>query len=203
MNEIYILFLILGVLFIIENKSINLLAYYVGMVILIAILISIYPDLNNIQQLWNGISYISYMLVLVQISALTILFGFIIMLYPNNNTDILIKKKKMSNNIRNIEIKKFLFYFIIFLIVVISIIFYISNFNINIIENIIFKNGGGWEISEINNVLNIENNTSIFIKKISYLLYCDPSNILKFIILTIILLFAIICLFFILYPTIL
>lgn len=202
MNEIYILFLILGVLFIIENKSINLLAYYVGMVILIAILISIYPDLNNIQQFWNGISYISYMLVLVQISALTILFGFIIMLYPKNNTDILIKQKNNNKILINNNNNSLII--ICILIIFISIIYYIFNNNENQLINIL-NSKWGWEISEINNIhpnIWVENNTSIFINKISYLLYCDPSNILKLVILTIILLFAIICLFFILNPTI-
>jgi len=196
MNEIYILFLILGTLFIIENKSINLLAYYVGMVILIAILISIYPH-------YLGISYISYMLVLVQISALTILFGFIIMLYPKNNTKILIKQKNISNKIKNpinnnycliLLLLKIFFTILIFLIYPELKIF-------NIIKYFFIKDLG-WDISNINNITNIENNTSIFIKKISYLLYSEPSNIFKFMILTIILLFAIICLFFILFPTI-
>ena len=47
----------------------------------------------------------------------------------------------------------------------------------------------------------MENSTSIFIKKISELIYSDISNIIKFMVITIILLFAIIGLFYILLPT--
>lgn len=203
MNEIFILFIILGTLFIIENKSINLLAYYVGMVIIIAILITIFPNLNNIEQSCNGISYISYMLVLVQISALTILFGFIIMLYPKNNTDILIKEKNpkiLLNNINN-SIKKIIYIILIISFILFNIYLYMNNINIiNILVDVINENN----IVKINNInyFNIENETSTFLNKISYLLYTEPSNIFKFMVLTIILLFAIICLFFILYPTI-
>lgn len=203
MNEIYILFLILGTLFILENKSINLLAYYVGLVILLAVVISISPDLSNIyHQYGNGISYISYILILVQISALTILFGFIIMLFPNNSTDILIKQKNIPTKkinkplMDNIILK-------ILLIVLISSIFYyiINNYNhFKYLLNIITEYK--LEIINVQDIQNIDNNTYKFLSKISYLLYGDPSNIFKFLVLTIILLFAIICLFFILFPTI-
>lgn len=200
MNEIFILFIILGTLFIIENKSINLLAYYVGMVIIIAILITIFPNLNNFEQTNIGISYISYMLVLVQISALTILFGFIIMLYPKNNTDILIKEKNnqiLFNNNKS-SIKNIIFILILISFILLNLYLYMNNINIiNILVDIINENN----IIKTN-YLNIENETSTFLNKISYLLYTEPSNIFKFMVLTIILLFAIICLFFILYPTI-
>jgi len=75
MNEIFVLIIILGILFIIENKSINTLINYIGITLLLAIIIGLY-----------NCAYISYILILVQISALTIIFGFIIMLYPKNNT---------------------------------------------------------------------------------------------------------------------
>lgn len=208
MNEIYILFIILGTLFIIENKSINLLAYYVGMVIIIAIIIGIYPNINKIEQYWNGISYISYILVLVQISALTILFGFIIMLYPKNNTEILIKDKIISD--KNIKKKRNLINLYKYIILILFIVMLWISYNkykdmgigiYEIIKNIIIENKIENIEQKIENIEGV-NNTLVFLNKISYLLYTEPSNILKFMILTIILLFAIICLFFILFPTI-
>ncbi len=205
MNEILILFVILGSLYILENKSINLLAYYVGMVIIIAILISIYPNRNEIEEYWSGISYISYILILVQISALTILFGFIIMLFPKNNTEILIKQRsnylnkeeeKLNNNYKLLlGIISALLSVLIIITKDINIIDLFKEIKITILENNI-------EINSIQKIQDLENNVSTFLNKISYLLYGEPSNILKFIILTIILLFAIICLFFILFPTI-
>lgn len=203
MNEIFFLFIILGTLFIIENKSINLLALYIGMVIIIAILISIYPNLNNLNDFWNGISYISYILVLVQISALTILFGFIIMLYPKNNTEILIKDKNknfLSYKYPNNN------YFILFFYIIIGLTILYFLFNIKNIDTKVISDNFNHILYDINimdleDVENVENEISIFLNKISYLLYTEPSNILKFIIITIILLFAIICLFYILFPT--
>jgi len=203
MNEIYILFLILGSLYIIENKSINLLAYYIGMVIIIAITISSLTVSGN-----SGINYISYILVLVQISALTILFGFIIMLFPNNNTEILIKQKNITNkNSNKIKKNKLLLFFFFVTIILLFVYNNINQINKLIIDilNILFENNILLNYN-VNNNYNSpnnwdDNNTKIFIKKICYLLYGEPSNILKFMIITIILFFAIICLFYILFPT--
>lgn len=236
MNEIIILFLIFSTLFIIEKKSINLLAYYIGMVIIIAIVISNYEEINNNilntihiptpqmceQKNIYNIGYISYILILVQISALTILFGFIIMLFPNNNTDILIKNQNIFTTKNNIIIKNINTIFniqkLLLGIFVCGYIYYISipflytqnypegllkliNENIyNIILEIFSQYHFQWDI--YNTDLQLEQVfTKNFLKKLSGLMYSELSNICKFIIIMLILLFAIIGLFFILLPT--
>ena len=73
MNQIILLYIIFTLGYIIERKSINKLACYIGIVLTIAILLGL-----------NNCEYISYILVLVQISGLTIIFGFIIMLFNTN-----------------------------------------------------------------------------------------------------------------------
>lgn len=77
MNQIYYIFILFCLLFIIESKAINILISFVGIMITLAIQLANNQYLLDI----NG-EYISYILILVQVSALTILFGFIIMLYP-------------------------------------------------------------------------------------------------------------------------
>lgn len=247
MNEIIILFIILGTLFILENKSINLLAYYVGMVIIIAILISNYSNLSLLnnqftmhykQQNWeeiynNTIGYISYILILVQISALTILFGFIIMLFPKNNTDILINNKKISQNrgeggnyegdIMGEKKKNIKIIISICLIILLLSFFKIySQFFLHTTgNNYIFPDWEKWNewYCRIKDWLNwgyflnfipdpyfvspieMEQCNWEVIRKLYMLIYSEPSNIIKFMIITIILLFAIIGLFYILLPT--
>jgi len=79
MREIEVILIIFVLLYIIENKPINILMNFIGITISIAIILA----LNEYIRIIEG-EYISYMLILVQVSALTILFGFIIMLYASH-----------------------------------------------------------------------------------------------------------------------
>ena len=73
--EIIILFIFLSLAFLLERKPLNLILNFVGILISLAFLISIeYPEAQ----------YFSFILIIVYTSALSILFGFIIMLNPNN-----------------------------------------------------------------------------------------------------------------------
>jgi hypothetical protein len=72
MKELIGIYIIFGILYIFEKKNINKLGNYIGLVIIIAILLS-----------FIKVNYFTYILILVQISALTILFGFIIMLFSD------------------------------------------------------------------------------------------------------------------------
>lgn len=74
MKELIGIYIIFGILFLLEKKNINKLANYIGLVIILAIILSLI-----------NVHYFSYILILVQISALTILFGFILMLYSDQN----------------------------------------------------------------------------------------------------------------------
>lgn len=77
MQEKIILFLLIGlsVAFLLERKPINIIFNFVGILITLAFIISIdFPDAQ----------YFSFILIIIYTSALSILFGFIIMLNPNN-----------------------------------------------------------------------------------------------------------------------
>ena len=237
MADIKILFIIFALLYILEYKSINLLAYYVGMVIIIAIVISNYQEINNnifiildriYEQEWlyssykeiyknisfkgiqKDIGYISYILILVQISALTIIFGFIIMLYPKNNTDVLINKKNILSKIENKKKEKinYKLYIIIFLFLCLLLLLknipLILTFDYNslfiYINKLFYEILTPYPINN-NNIPSMENNTTTLLKIISTQMYSELSNIIKFMIITIILLFAIIGLFYLLLPT--
>jgi hypothetical protein len=137
MLSLVILFLIISTLFLIEKRSINLLAYYIALVLIIAIIISIYPEYNTYggyNQICD-ISYISYILILVQISALTIIFGFIIMLYPKNNTEIELKHSKSIVKPTNTKTNIYKLIFIILLIILGFIL--LNKSNINLIDGIV------------------------------------------------------------------
>ena len=72
MNNIIILIYVLTILYILEYAPITLLFIYVLLIINIAILLS-----------YINCAYISYILILVYIGAMSVLFGFVIMLIPN------------------------------------------------------------------------------------------------------------------------
>ncbi len=185
---ILILLITFSILFIIERKSINTLANYIGITILIAILVAI-----------NNCEYISYLLILVQISGLAILFGFIIMLFPNNHTYYIDSPK--INQYNNDS-----YFFILFILFFTPFIYYLI---------------GGKEF--LFDILNLSNNISIwndsllnhsnllgslpgcrevlFISKLAYFLYFSNFYFFNFLFLTLFLLFAIIALFFLLLPT--
>ena len=107
MNQLYYILLLFSILFLLENKAINILICFVGLLITLALII---PTIKE-----NGIinieaEYYSYILILVQVSALTILFGFIIMLFPtlSYSKPTNIDKKFFSNN----------YYYLFFLLVI-------------------------------------------------------------------------------------
>lgn len=145
---------------------------YIGITIILAIILSLYGPMNLIEG-----EYISYILILVQISALTILFGFIIMLYPRQ----IIKKDKMN---------KFL---ILFSFIIISL-FFNSFFSKFFFEDFSFPNHFLQGSLESHNFSYYDIK---LLRNIGELLYTDNNTIVKFLVLTIILLLAIVGLFFI------
>ena len=213
MNELKIILVILGILYLIERKSINTLMNFVGIVIILAILLGL-----QIPSGFEGLEFISYILILVQISALTILFGFIIMLFAQNTTNIIqnlnnpIQTSKKNYSIFSENRNKKIILILILSILGISsiIIIYLSNTECfiqnqiyNIIKNIefVYNNATQSGVLERNSInLEIHKNTTV--EKIGMKLFSEESNIIKFIIITLILLLAIIALFYMILPTI-
>jgi hypothetical protein len=176
MNQIFFIFLLFSLLFIIESKAINILFAFVGIMITLAIQLGFHNNLSEI----NG-EYFAYIIILVQVSALTILFGFIIMLYP-----------KLSFTIPNSYFSNsFLFrYLRIFSLVLIGsgLVYYLeplSNLNFTVLN---------FTSSEWSDTILIDDTE--LLRKLGTSLYSEDNNILKLIVLTIILLLAIIILFF-------
>lgn len=166
MDQIIFILLFFSLLFLIETKAINILICFIGIILSVAIKLSNLKELILIQG-----QYFSYILILVQISALTILFGFIIMLYPT-----------LSNNSLNLN-PRYKNIILIFLIIGIFI-FCIINTNENNLK-----------IEDLDKI-DLESNTQ-FLQKLGILLYSNDNTIFKLIVLTLILLLAIIALFFI------
>jgi len=160
---------------------------YIGITLIIAILIGTMKIYDPSGIGIKDIEYISYVIILVQISALTILFGFIIMLYP-------IQELSSPQGLKNIikpNIK------IVFILITLILIYSIKS--INIIE--IFKNIY-WEEELIKigaeKIKIPKSGESIkILKTIGELLYTDNNIIIKLIILTLILLIAIVAIFYI------
>lgn len=160
---------------------------YIGITLIIAILIGTMKIYDPSGIGIKDIEYISYVIILVQISALTILFGFIIMLYP-------IQELSSPQGLKNIikpNIK------IVFILITLILIYSIKS--INIIE--IYKNIY-WEEELIKigaeKIKIPKSGESIkILKTIGELLYTDNNIIIKLIILTLILLIAIVAIFYI------
>ena len=154
--NIKILIIIFSLLFVLETKPMNIIFNFIGIIISVAFLIG-----------YNNADYISYLLIIIYCSALTIIFGFVLMLIPS--TFFLEKKGKYIG-------------------VFIAILYIFLN----------HKKYFFYLTSE-----NIEKNNNIYylINKIGNLLYLDLNNIIKFFISTLILLLALIALFFIIKPT--
>lgn len=176
MNQIFFIFLLFSLLFIIESKAINILFAFVGIMITLAIQLGFDKNLSEI----NG-EYYAYIIILVQVSALTILFGFIIMLYP-----------KLSFSIRNSYLSDSFFfrYLRIFSLVLVGsgLVYYLeplSYLNLTSIES---------RSLEWSDTILIDDTE--LLRKLGTSLYSEDNNILKLIVLTIILLLAIIILFF-------
>lgn len=192
MDQIFFIFLLFNILFLIEKKAINILICFVGIVITLAIQIStiFYNEDNiNILSLIDG-QYFSYILILVQVSALTILFGFIIMLYPN------LSKNNINSSITIWRYFKKPVFIILTLLELIFLLFFyqyldqIKLFIYNIYNETLY-----W-LPTNNSIDHINTFESSFLSKLGNNLYNDENNIIKLIFITIILLFAIIALFF-------
>lgn len=162
MEGIKILIIIFGLLFIIERKPMNIIFNFIGLIVTVAIIIG-----------KNNAEYISYLLIIIYCSALTIIFGFVIMLTPS-------KEDENKKNGRDIL---YLIPFIIF----ITIYIFNDNSVLNNIDYIEIIERKDWGMTLIN--------------KIGNLLYTEEINIIKFMIATLILLLALVSLFFILMAT--
>lgn len=177
MNQLFYILLLFCILFLFEKKAINILICFVGLLLTLALII---PSINKNDIINIEAEYYSYILILVHVSALTILFGFIIMLFPFLSYSKPTKINQKNNNN------------IIFYILIIILIFFIKPL---ILENF-------FNISNINSYYIIQDNTqnlnqdSYFLRKLGIYLYNIDNNIIKLIILTLILLLTIIALFF-------
>lgn len=226
MNQIIYLLILFSLLYLIETKAINILLAFVAIIISLAfILPTITSNVENIES-----EYYSYILILVQVSALTILFGFIIMLFPNLSystpKNILNPKKleKIDNNnylspMREISPlppvgnynwqKKYIFISILSIIIFFfffgtTLISYITPY-FNLLAQFKFLTSQHTEISTTlvdnfystqDTINNLNNSDTLFLRKLGLNLYTIDHNIIKLLVLTIILLLAIISLFF-------
>lgn len=163
MEAIKLLIILFGLLFIIERKPMNIIFNFIGLIVTVAVLLGQYK-----------IDYISYLLIIIYCSALTIIFGFVIMLTP---------EKEFS---KPSDIK--LLFFIPFIIFISFFLFKFNNssFSSSFIIDIVERKE--WDMTLIN--------------KIGDLLYTEEINIIKFMIATLILLLALVALFYILMSTI-
>lgn len=163
MEGLKLLIIIFGILFIIERKPMNIIFNFIGLIIAVAILIGKYKA-----------EYLSYLLIIIYCSALTIIFGFVIML-----TSSTIKEEEEKSEKKIIYLIPFIIFLTLFL--------FNDNFNFfeykyfNLVE-------GEWDMTLINKIGNI--------------LYTEEINIIKFMIATLILLLALVALFYILMATI-
>lgn len=192
MEGLIILLIILSLLFIIEYKSINTLANFIGIIIIIAIILALY-----------NCDYLSFILILVQISALTILFGFIIMLFPKNNTIPHPSPQQPFNSkfIYKFEIRKGYKY--ILCTIIISLLIKLLNYYPSVLYYNYFSDSLNLYYNQFSypfSLLSISNSHN-FLFKLGGILYNSIYSIV-FIVLIIFLLFAIIALFYLLIPTI-
>lgn len=188
MKDILILIIVLlcsALLYIdIEKYGKNYLFIFVG----ILITTSIYLAITNEES-----RYISFLIIIIYVSALSIMFGFIIMLNPNART---LKPTLNLKGLSGVEDLKNITR--ICYIILISLIFYLNrdldlsytshHQNLNILN--------WWEgISLLNNYEILKTPT---LTKVGILLYSNFNYILKLFMSTIILFLALISLFFIL-----
>ncbi len=167
MNQIVILLIIFSLLFIFANKNTDKLLNYVGIILTIAMLIMYQSQLYEV----DG-EYIPYTLILVQISAITIIFGFVMMLFASRtNTGETINP--------------------LWLIIIVPLLFCIVLYFPEISE-----------ISDIHEstdkLKNIQHNTILVLRKLGHEIYIEETGILKIAVLAAILLILIIALFFLL-----
>jgi NADH:ubiquinone oxidoreductase subunit 6 (subunit J) len=170
MEAIKLLIILFGLLFIIERKPMNIIFNFIGLIVSVAIVLG-----------QNNTEYLSYLLIIIYCSALTIIFGFVIMLNPNPK-GIKTRDKKI--------------YFLIpFILFITFFLFKDNSLNNDSNLSLIFNND-----SNLSLIFNNDSNLSL-INKIGNLLYTEEINIFKFMIATLILLLALVALFYILMPT--
>jgi len=168
MEGIKLLIIIFGLLFIIERKPMNIIFNFIGLIVTVAIIIGKYKA-----------EYLSYLLIIIYCSALTIIFGFVIMLTPSS------KKEEEENKKSEMKIV----YLIPFIIFLTFFLFYDNDyFNLLEMEKIEIIERKDWGMT--------------LIQKIGNILYTEEINIIKFMIATLILLLALVALFYILMATI-
>ncbi len=159
MEAIKLLIIVFGILFILERKPMNIIFNFIGLIIATAILLGKYDT-----------DYLSYLLIIIYCSALTIIFGFVIMLTPSDNFERFSEKRFF-----------FLLPFIIFLTYYTLNTTDLLNYNLSTVLE------GDWDLTIIN--------------KIGNMLYMEEINIIRFMIATLILLLALVALFYILMAT--
>lgn len=181
MNQIFFIFLLFSLLFIIESKAINILFAFVGIMITLAILLGFDKTLSEI----NG-EYFAYIIILVQVSALTILFGFIIMLYPK--LSLTIHNTLISDSFHHSVTRRLLriFRFISLILIGTGLVYYLQPQSY--LELSCFSSSEWAD--------NILIDDTELLRKLGTSLYSQDNNIIKLIVLTTILLLAIIILFF-------
>jgi len=157
LETIKILIVLFGLLFIIERKPMNILFNFIGLIVTVAIILGKYK-----------VEYISYLIIIIYCSALTIIFGFVIMLTP----------QKDFKNVSDIKI-----------FLLIPFIIFFTFFLLN-------QNSDFYPLN-----MELMPNNEILINKIGNLLYTEEINIIKFMVATLILLLALVALFYILMAT--
>jgi NADH:ubiquinone oxidoreductase subunit 6 (subunit J) len=188
MNHISIIILVLLFLFFFEKRTIIALLYFIGLTVLVAILISLDPFIRLI----NG-EYLSYILILVQVGAISVLFGLVIMLLPDSSfrdSKLLSSFSFFSAISPRFQIsKKYIFFFFLLFS---SLLFFSSS---SLFPYPFFSSPPFFfsTVSFFSPSL-LFSDTLLF--KIGFSLYTVPSFIIKFFLLTIILLLAIVGLFF-------
>jgi len=163
MEGIKILIIIFGLLFLFENKPTNILFNFIGLILTVSVLLGIYKT-----------DYFSYLLIIIYCSALTIIFGFVIMLQPTSSF-----KTIDSSNVAGFKWKNYL--------IIIPFILFLINESAS--------KGLNENINNFSGYIKIYNDK--IINNIGELLYTNNEDILKFIICTMILLLALIALFYI------
>lgn len=187
MEGIKLLIVIFGLLFIVERKPMNIIFNFIGLVVTVAIL------LGQSAPFGAGMDYLSYLLIIIYCSALTIIFGFVIMLTPTSYTSTPTNLKDRASA----PLWRLPFLFLSAL----AVTFYIFNYNHPFEIGGISIPSGCLEMVEKKDSGSPQGGAWAVINKIGNLLYTEEINIIKFMIATLILLLALVALFFVLMPT--
>lgn len=190
MEGIKLLIVIFGLLFIVERKPMNILFNFIGLVVTVAIL------LGQSAPFGAGMDYLSYLLIIIYCSALTIIFGFVIMLTPISSTPTSAQAPNLKWGLAGRGESLLIPFLCALAITVTALIFnYNHPFEIIGISDMGVCAGEGLENKDTPT-------EGCVINKIGNLLYTEEINIIKFMIATLILFFALVALFFVLMPTI-